>query len=91
MDTNDIPNRASNMEKAEGDRWSSDPATVERRDRERVNSGASADEPGTGISNRSDTEERENQEAVPPRGDTKGGANAGSGNSSADKTEKKQV
>lgn len=91
MDTNDIPNRASNMEKAEGDRWSSDPATVERRDRERADSGASADEPGTGISNRSDTEERENQEAVPPRGDTKGGANAGSGTSSAEKTQKKEA
>ena len=83
-----MPNRASNMEKAEGDRWSSDPATVERRDRERRESGAAAEEPGTGISNRSDREERENQDAVPPRGDTKDGANAGSGNTTSRKAEK---
>jgi hypothetical protein len=34
-----IRNRASDVSKAEGDRWSSDPGTVERRDRERPESG----------------------------------------------------
>jgi hypothetical protein len=40
MADKDMPNRASNMVKAEGDRWSSDSGTVERRDRERTDSGA---------------------------------------------------
>jgi hypothetical protein len=40
MDDNDMPNRASNMEKAEGDRWTSESDTVEQRDQERPESGA---------------------------------------------------
>lgn len=44
MDDKDIPNRASNMEKAEGDRWTSDANTVERRDQERPESGADAED-----------------------------------------------
>jgi hypothetical protein len=57
MRNDDIPNRASNMEKAEGDRvedtkgtrnteddrWTSDPDTIERQDREQLENGA---EPG---------------------------------------------
>jgi len=35
MDDKNLPNRASNMEKAEGERWTSDPDTVERRDQDR--------------------------------------------------------
>jgi hypothetical protein len=81
MDKSDSPNRASNMDKAEGEKWHSDPATVERRDSERRESGAPADEPGAGISNRSVKEERENQAALPQRGDAKEGANAGRGHS----------
>jgi hypothetical protein len=54
---NDMPNRAPNMAKAEGDRWASDPGTVERQDRDRPETGASADPSGTGISNRSEDEE----------------------------------
>ena len=81
MDDTDTPNRASNMDKAEGEKWASDPATVERRDSERRDSGAPAGEPGAGISNRSDTEERANQDALPQRGAAKEGANAGRGNS----------
>ncbi len=58
MEDQDMPNRAPNMQKAEGDRvegadgperterdrWSSDPNTIERQDRERLESGAAADE-----------------------------------------------
>ena len=40
MDDKHMPNRASNMEKAEGDRWTSESNTVERRDQERPESGA---------------------------------------------------
>jgi len=51
---NDIPNRASNVAKAEGDRWASDPSTVERQDRDRPETGASADPSRTGSSKQSD-------------------------------------
>jgi hypothetical protein len=51
---NDIPNRASNMAQAEGDRWESDPSTVERQDRDRPETGASADPSRTGSSKQSD-------------------------------------
>jgi hypothetical protein len=57
----DIPNRASNMEKAEGDRvenaketrteqdrWSSDSDTVERQDRDRLESGTDTEQSGPG-------------------------------------------
>ena len=39
----DMANRASRTEKAEGDRWSSDSSTVERRDVDRPESGADTD------------------------------------------------
>jgi len=44
MDDKDMPNRASNMEKAEGDRWTSESDTVERRDQDRPESGAYTDD-----------------------------------------------
>jgi hypothetical protein len=44
MADKDSPNRASNMEQAEGDRWTSDPDAVERQDRERPESGADVDQ-----------------------------------------------
>jgi hypothetical protein len=61
MKDNDTPNRASNMEKAEGDRaedskatgtternpWRSDPDTIERQDREQVGNGADTESSGT--------------------------------------------
>ena len=58
---NDMPNRASNMAKAEGDRWASDPGTVERQDRDRPETGANADPSGTGLSDRSEDEERKDR------------------------------
>jgi hypothetical protein len=60
MKDKDMPNRASNMEKAEGDRaegssgrgkdndnrWTSDPDTIERSDRDRLEGGAKAEPAG---------------------------------------------
>jgi hypothetical protein len=40
----DIPNRASNMGKAEGDRWTSESDTVERVDQDRPHALAEPDE-----------------------------------------------
>ncbi|MEO7274969.1 MAG: hypothetical protein ABIX28_24905 [Vicinamibacterales bacterium] len=40
----DIPTRASNTEKAEGDGWTSDSNTVERHDQERPESGTDLDD-----------------------------------------------
>ncbi len=61
MAETDLPNRKSNMEKAEGDR----PADADK---------ARGD---AGITNRSPDEEVENQQRVPDRGETKPGAHAG--------------
>ena len=36
MDDKQVPERVSDGNKAEGDRWTSDPGTVERRDRDRA-------------------------------------------------------
>lgn len=64
MADQDIPSRASNMEKAEGDR--------EDAPESRYDEGG-----GAGITNRSIDEEVENQKEVPPRGESKPGAHAG--------------
>ena len=65
MADQDTPSRASNMEKAEGDR---DDAPEARYEEERG---------GAGITNRPLDEEVENQKDVPPRGKSKPGAHAG--------------
>jgi hypothetical protein len=75
-----MPNKAANKEKAEGDRWTSEANTVERRDREsgaadRMNDSGE----GGGITNRPLDEEEANQEAVPDRGQSREGAHAGHG------------
>jgi hypothetical protein len=44
MADNSKPNRGSNVEKAKSNRWTSDPGTVERRDRDRLDTGAQADD-----------------------------------------------
>ena len=62
MADTEMPNRKSNMEKAEGDRTS---------DTQNEDTG------GGGISNRPGEEETRNQERVPDRGETKPGAHAG--------------
>jgi hypothetical protein len=64
MADQDIPSRASNMEKAEGDREDAPESRYEE-------SG------GAGITNRPMDEEIENQKEVPPRGESKPGAHAG--------------
>ena len=64
MADNRRSNRASNMERAEGDR---DTALENDRNADRTDEGAAH----PGITNRSDQEESDNQERVPPRGETK--------------------
>jgi len=68
MADQNTPNRASNMEKAEGDRETiRDRGTDDRSD-------DGANHPG--ITNRDDAEESENQQRVPRRGEAKNGAHA---------------
>jgi hypothetical protein len=69
MNDKNTPTRSSNMEKAEGDR---DTAQANRD----VDYGNATPE-GGGITNRPLEEEVDNQERLPDRGDTKGGAHAG--------------
>ena len=68
MADQDIPTRASNMEKAEGDRDDTRNDAPEARYGERG---------GSGITNRPLDEEVENQKDVPARGNAKPGAHAG--------------
>ena len=81
----DNPNPAANTSKAEGDRWSSEADTVERRDREAERQ-IPADE-GGGITNRPLAEEDRNQDRVPDRGDSREGAHAGHGDRGPKKRE----
>ncbi|HTL45994.1 MAG TPA: hypothetical protein VL262_16775 [Vicinamibacterales bacterium] len=69
MADKNTPNRASNMERAEGDR---DTALTNERTDDRTDEGAAH----PGITNRSDDEESNNQQRVPPRGDRKGETHA---------------
>ncbi|HWT46173.1 MAG TPA: hypothetical protein VN085_09415 [Vicinamibacterales bacterium] len=69
MPDKNTPNRASNMERAEGDR---DTALTNERTDDRADEGAAH----PGITNRSDDEESNNQQRVPPRGDRKGETHA---------------
>jgi len=62
-DDNTMPNRASNMEKAEGSR-------------DTVQSDTDTKAEGGGISNRPSGEEVERQQNLPPRGDRKGDSHA---------------
>ena len=64
MADQDTPTRASNMEKAEGDRQDGPESRHEEGG-------------GAGITNRPIDEEVENQKEVPPRGKSKPGAHAG--------------
>jgi hypothetical protein len=67
-----IPNQASNKGKAEGERWKSDPDTVENADRsetpEELYDDSDADNAG-GITNRPLSEEKANQASLPKRGE----------------------
>ena len=69
------PNDASRKSQAEGERWKSDPDTVERSDR----AGGSDQTQGGGISNRPIDEEVDNQASLPDRGKSREGAHAGHG------------
>ena len=55
------PNKNANQAKAEGERWDSDETSAAKPERSDI------DDAG-GITNRTYEEERENQEALPPRG-----------------------
>ena len=76
MANENAPNDASRKSKAEGERWTSDPDTVERSDRQ---GGESDADQGGGITNRPLDEEKENQASLPDRGKAREGAHAGHG------------
>jgi hypothetical protein len=76
MANQNAPNDVSRKSKAEGERWESDSETVERRDRQ---SGGTAGEESSGITNRPLDEEQENQASLPDRGKSRPGAHAGHG------------
>ena len=67
QDDKDRPNRASNIVKAEGDRWTSDPDAVEVADRYTEGVGKVNENTG-GISNRELSEETDRQGNLPGRG-----------------------
>lgn len=75
----DVPNQTANKTKAEGERWSSESDTVERRERNRAAEPHTASKEGGGISNRPIGEEVEDQDHVPERGEARQGAHAGHG------------
>ena len=80
-----MPNPAADKSKAEGERWTSESDTVERRDRNSAFDSSTPDE-GGGITNRPLKEETESQEAVPDRGKSRSGAHAGHGDRDRDQS-----
>jgi hypothetical protein len=77
MADQDIPSRASNMEKAEGDRREDNDAPQARRQDKDAPETRYDERGGAGITNRPLDEEVENQKEVPARGESKPGAHAG--------------
>jgi hypothetical protein len=75
MADKDTPSRSSNREKAGGNRWTSDPDTVEVADRYAEGLGET-DETTGGISNRELSEEIDRQENLPDRGTSRREQNA---------------
>jgi hypothetical protein len=68
------PNQNASKDKAEGERWASDPDSVERADENRPAEryeDTDGDNAG-GVTNRPFDEEVENQDALPPRGERRG-------------------
>ena len=74
------PNEASRKSQAEGDRWSPEGDMAHANQ-----GGAAAGGQGGGITNRPLEEEKANQDAVPDRGESKGGAHAGHGDGGSDR------
>lgn len=66
-DDKTTPSRSADMHKAEGERWTSDPDTVEVADRYAEGVGENIEQ-GGGISNRPLSEEISRQESLPDRG-----------------------
>lgn len=77
MADQDSPTRASNMEKAEGDRRDAPEARQDGDDAPDRPERNYDERGGAGITNRPLDEEVENQKEVPPRGESKPGAHAG--------------
>jgi hypothetical protein len=75
----DVPNQTANKAKAEVERWSSEPDTVERREHDRSAESVTGADEGGGITNRPIGEELHNQDLVPGRGEARRGAHAGHG------------
>jgi hypothetical protein len=77
MAEQDSPNQAARKQKAEGERWSSEPNTVGNADRdenpERSYNDAGGDTSG-GITNRPLREEVDNQASLPGRRTSRGGS-----------------
>ena len=67
------PNQAANKSKAEGERWTSEPDSVEQADRDTPVADYPQDDGDNagGITNRTFDEEVDNQESLPPRGMSK--------------------
>jgi hypothetical protein len=65
----DTPNRAANKDKAEGERWESEPGVIPNSESSTNRRYESGDRAG-GITNRSLGEEIDNQNALPERGRT---------------------
>jgi len=73
----DRPNQAARTQKAEGQRWSSEPDTVRNADRDENPERSYNDEGGDtsgGITNRPLREEVDNQASLPGRGTSRGGS-----------------
>jgi hypothetical protein len=77
MAEQDRPNQAARTQKAEGQRWSSEPDTVRNADRDENPERSYNDEDGDtagGITNRPLPEEVDNQASLPDRGTGRRGA-----------------
>lgn len=66
-----VPNQASNRDKSEGERWRSDPDTIENADRDERPDKLydERNDRGAGITNRPIDEEMASQASLPDRGD----------------------
>jgi hypothetical protein len=70
MADKDSPNRAANKDKAEGERWRSDPDTIPDSESSTSRSYEDDGDNAGGITNRPLAEEIDNQNALPDRGET---------------------
>ncbi len=89
MADQNAPNSASQKSKAEGERWNpEDDMTGANQPGGQQGAGRN-DEGAGGITNRPLEEERQNQDAVPDRGESKPGAHAGHGSTEGQKGDRR--